>query len=56
VLPPRTPEEGYHLSEDLADDAIFGLHRHLAFERHLVAMTSVECVLARCGWSRGTTH
>jgi arylsulfatase A-like enzyme len=22
VLPPKTPEEGYHLSEDLADDAI----------------------------------
>ena len=26
-LPPRTPEEGYHLSEDLADDAIGWLHR-----------------------------
>jgi arylsulfatase A-like enzyme len=24
VLPPTTPEEGYHLSEDLADDAISG--------------------------------
>ena len=22
VAPPKTPEEGYHLSEDLADDAI----------------------------------
>jgi arylsulfatase A-like enzyme len=22
VLPPKTPEEGYHLTEDLADDAI----------------------------------
>ncbi len=32
VLPPRTPEEGYHLSEDLADDAIAWLHRHQAFE------------------------
>ena len=32
VLPPRTPEEGYHLSEDLADDAIGWLHRHKAFE------------------------
>jgi arylsulfatase len=32
VLPPRTPEEGYHLSEDLADDAIGWLHRHQAFE------------------------
>ena len=32
VLPPRTPEEGYHLSEDLADDAISWLHRHQAFE------------------------
>ena len=27
VLPPRTPEQGYHLSEDLADDAI-GWLRH----------------------------
>ena len=26
------PEEGYHLSEDLADDAIGWLHRHQAFE------------------------
>jgi arylsulfatase len=32
VLPPRTPEEGYHLSEDLADDAIGWLRRHKAFE------------------------
>jgi arylsulfatase A-like enzyme len=32
VLPPRTPEEGYHLSEDLADDAIDWLHRHQAFQ------------------------
>ncbi|GAA4379720.1 arylsulfatase [Nocardioides caricicola] len=32
VLPPRTPEEGYHLSEDLADDAIAWLRRHQAFE------------------------
>ena len=32
VLPPRTAEEGYHLSEDLADDAIGWLHRHQAFE------------------------
>ena len=31
VLPPKTPEEGYHLSEDLADDAIDWLHRHKAF-------------------------
>jgi arylsulfatase A-like enzyme len=31
VAPPRTPEEGYHLSEDLADDAISWLHRHKAF-------------------------
>jgi arylsulfatase len=30
VLPPRTPEEGYHLSEDLADDAIAWLHSHKA--------------------------
>lgn len=28
VLPPRTAEEGYHLSEDLADDAIGWLRRH----------------------------
>ena len=32
VLPPRTPQEGYHLSEDLADDAIAWLRRHQAFE------------------------
>ena len=32
VLPPKTPDEGYHLSEDLADDAIGWLHRHQAFE------------------------
>ncbi|GED98888.1 arylsulfatase [Gordonia crocea] len=31
VLPPRTPEEGYHLSEDLADDAISWLRRHRSF-------------------------
>lgn len=32
VLPPKRPEEGYHLSEDLADDAIRWLHQHKAFE------------------------
>ncbi len=32
VLPPKTPEEGYHLSEDLADDAIGWLRKHRAFE------------------------
>ncbi len=32
VLPPKTPEEGYHLSEDLADDAIGWLRQHQAFE------------------------
>ena len=32
VLPPRTPEEGYHLSEDLADDAIGWLRRHKALQ------------------------
>jgi arylsulfatase A-like enzyme len=32
VLPPRLPEEGYHLSEDLADDAIGWLRRHKAFQ------------------------
>jgi arylsulfatase A-like enzyme len=32
VLPSRTPEEGYHLSEDLADDAIGWLRKHKAFE------------------------
>lgn len=31
VAPPKTPEEGYHLSEDLADDAIAWLRRHKAF-------------------------
>lgn len=28
VLPPKSAEEGYHLSEDLADDAITWLRRH----------------------------
>ena len=31
VAPTKTPEEGYHLSEDLADDAIGWLRRHRAF-------------------------
>lgn len=30
VLPPKSPEEGYHLSEDLADDAIEWLRDHKA--------------------------
>ncbi|MBX3291583.1 MAG: arylsulfatase [Acidobacteria bacterium] len=32
VLPPKTPEEGYHLSEDLADDAIRWLRTHRALQ------------------------
>jgi arylsulfatase A-like enzyme len=32
VAPPKTPEQGYHLSEDLADDAIDWLRKHKAFE------------------------
>ncbi len=32
VLPPRSPEEGYHLSEDLADDAISWLNTHRALQ------------------------
>jgi arylsulfatase len=32
VLPPRTPEEGYHLSEDLAEDAIGWLQTHRALQ------------------------
>jgi arylsulfatase len=32
VAPPKTPEQGYHLSEDLADDAIAWLRKHKAFE------------------------
>ena len=32
VLPPKTVEEGYHLSEDLADDAIGWLQRQKAFQ------------------------
>jgi arylsulfatase len=32
VLPPRTPAEGYHLSEDLADDAIGWLRQHKALQ------------------------
>ena len=32
VAPPRTHEEGYHLSEDLADDAIGWLRKHQAFQ------------------------
>ena len=32
VAPPKTPEEGYHLSEDLADDAINWLRNHKALQ------------------------
>ncbi len=32
VAPPKTPEEGYHLSEDLADDAITWLRNHKALQ------------------------
>jgi arylsulfatase A-like enzyme len=32
VLPPKTAEEGYHLSEDLADDAIGWLRNHKALQ------------------------
>ena len=32
VLPPKRAEDGYHLSEDLADDAIHWLRQHQAFE------------------------
>ena len=32
VPPPRTPEQGYHLTEDLTDDAIGWLRKHKAFE------------------------
>ena len=32
VLPPKTPEEGYHLSEDLAEDAIGWLRTHKALQ------------------------
>ncbi|GAB3222281.1 arylsulfatase [Algoriphagus aestuariicola] len=28
---PKTPEEGYHLTEDIADDAIKWIHQHQAF-------------------------
>ncbi len=31
VLPPKSPEDGYHLSEDLAEDAIGWLQQHKAF-------------------------
>ena len=30
--PPKSPEQGYHLSEDLADDAISWLRKHKAFQ------------------------
>ncbi|MGC1649381.1 MAG: sulfatase-like hydrolase/transferase, partial [Candidatus Sulfotelmatobacter sp.] len=32
VLPPKRPEQGYHLSEDLSNDAIGWLHKHKAFQ------------------------
>ena len=32
VLPPKTPEEGYHLSEDLAEDAMRWLRTHKALQ------------------------
>ncbi|MFZ2905568.1 MAG: arylsulfatase [Cyclobacteriaceae bacterium] len=28
---PKTPEQGYHLTEDIADDAIHWIHQHQAF-------------------------
>ncbi|HKE00979.1 MAG TPA: arylsulfatase [Planctomycetota bacterium] len=31
VHPPKTPQQGYHLTEDIADDAIAWLRRHEAF-------------------------
>ena len=34
VMPPSTPEEGYHISEDLADDAINWLQTHKALRPH----------------------
>jgi arylsulfatase len=32
VTPPSTPEEGYHLSEDLAEDAVQWLRKHQAMQ------------------------
>jgi arylsulfatase A-like enzyme len=32
VLPPKTAEEGYHLSQDLADDAVDWLRKHKAMQ------------------------
>src|ERR1700749_323817 len=32
VHPPKTPEQGYHLTNDIADDAIGWLQQHKAFE------------------------
>ncbi|WP_430646767.1 arylsulfatase [Agromyces sp. GXS1127] len=32
VLPPKSPEEGYHLSEDIADDAMSWLRDHKALK------------------------
>lgn len=32
VPPPRTPEEGYHLTEDLADDAIDWMRKHKTYD------------------------
>ncbi len=32
VLPPKSPEQGYHVSEDLADDAIGWLRKHRSFQ------------------------
>jgi arylsulfatase A-like enzyme len=32
VLPPKSPEQGYHLSEDLAEDAIGWLNTHKALQ------------------------
>ena len=32
VLPPKSPEEGYHLSEDIADDAMAWLRNHKALK------------------------
>lgn len=32
VAPPRTPEQGYHLTEDLADDAISWMRKHKVYD------------------------
>ena len=58
VEPPATPERGYHLTTDLADDAIRWLHQHDAvvpdkpFFLYFATGGTLRCRRRRAGWGR----